>query len=317
MNALVIGGSGFVGNAVVRALLAVGFAVSVLNRGSRRLEGVTQLTADRNNAHAVAAAVQGKVFDCLVDTNAYTGSQASIIAGMQLGITHAVVISSAAVYADRVRTPPLENDSIGGGSAWGDYGRGKTEVEEAYRAAGIPLCAAIRPPYIFGPNNDLDRESWFFRRIRHRRPILVPGKGWAVYQFVHEDDLGSAIVTWLARAAQVQSAAFEAYNVADPELVTSAGLTQLLARVASIDVDMRCLGAAADGYKARDWFPFRDVDCAVDPSRFTSRFDWRPATSLDHRFAEVLKALEDRGALKDDDWTPLEAELLQRLDASA
>ncbi|RJT31452.1 NAD-dependent epimerase/dehydratase family protein [Mesorhizobium waimense] len=43
MRTLVIGGSGFVGHAVVRALVAEGHAVSVLNRGTRPLIGVEQL----------------------------------------------------------------------------------------------------------------------------------------------------------------------------------------------------------------------------------------------------------------------------------
>jgi nucleoside-diphosphate-sugar epimerase len=45
-NVLVIGGSGFVGKAVVRSLQKNGAHVAVLNRGSRSVAG-TQLTADR------------------------------------------------------------------------------------------------------------------------------------------------------------------------------------------------------------------------------------------------------------------------------
>lgn len=238
MRALVIGGSGFVGHAVVRALLSEGHAVSVLNRGNRPLDSVEQLTADRNDAKAVATAVDGKCFDCLVDTNAYTGEQAGIMVSALAGrVKQAAVISSAAVYADSAATPAREIDAIGGGSAWAEYGRGKVEVEEVYRTAAFPVCAAFRPPYICGPNNDLDRESWFFRRIWHGRPVLVPGSGSAVYQFLHEDDLGTAITTWLARPQDAATPAFAAYNLADPELVTSAELTALLARVAARKVD--------------------------------------------------------------------------------
>lgn len=158
--------------------MAEGHAVSVLNRGNRPLGGVEQLTADRNDAKAVATAMDGKCFDCLVDTNAYTSEQAGIMVSALAGrVKQAAVISSAAVYADGAATPAREIDAIGGGSAWAEYGRGKAEVEEIYRTAGFPVCAAFRPPYICGPNNDLDRESWFFRRIWHGRPILLPGSG--------------------------------------------------------------------------------------------------------------------------------------------
>ncbi|RJT28509.1 hypothetical protein D3227_34185 [Mesorhizobium waimense] len=166
---------------------------------------------------------------------------------------------------------------------------------------------------MFGPNNDLDRESWFFRRIRHGRPVLVPGSGSSVYQFLHEDDLGAAITTWLSRTKDALGPIFAAYNLADPELVTSAGLTVLLARVAGREVKMHCVGSAAGERRPRAWFPFRNIDCAVDPSRFMNAYGWSSAVPLEQQFADVLSALERRGALAQNDWTPLEADLLEIL----
>lgn len=310
MKIIVMGGSGFVGHAIVRALLNAGHSVSVLNRGRRPVPGTAQLVADRNDPAALSRVLDGLSFDALVDTNCYTGRQArDIITACGGRIPTALVISSAAVYSDTAAHPPRETEPIGGGSAWSTYGQDKTAVEQAYLAGGFAAVVAFRPPYICGPNNDLDRETWFFRRILAKRPILVPGAGRAEYQFIHEDDLGNAVELWL-REPRPGAAV---YNVADPRRVTSAELPGLLGAAASMDVDVRLVGAAAGEAKARDWFPFRDVHCAVDPSAFAEHFGWAPAVDLARRFNEIFRHLSDAGTLGGSDWSPLEADILARL----
>ena len=310
MNILVIGGSGFVGHAIVRALLAEGHRLSLLNRGSRPVAGTAQLTADRNDPSALIAALRDRRFDAVVGTNCYTPRQADLLVEALGGrAPTAVVISSVAVYADNVRQPPAETEPAGGASAWSDYGRGKTEVEHVYAGAGFAAATALRPPYICGPNNNLDRETWFFRRILAGRPVLVPGSGDAWCQFVHEDDLGVAVCAWLRRAP----AGFRPFNVADPEMIRSAELVRKLARAAGRDVEVRCVGTAGGDAKARDWFPFHDVHCTGDPTAFSSAFSWAPAADLDTRFAEIFRTLSETDRIPPDDWTWLEERILASL----
>ena len=313
MNILVIGGSGFVGHAIVRALLADGKNLSLLNRGSRPIAGAAQLTADRNDPSALAAALGDRPFDAVVDTNCYTPRQAEILIEVLDGrAAAAAVISSVAVYADNVRQPPTETEPTGGASAWADYGRGKTAVEHIYAAGGFAAATALRPPYICGPNNNLDRETWFFRRILAGRPVLVPGSGNAWCQFVHEDDLGAAVGAWLRRVPE----GFRAYNVADPEMITSADLAHKFARAAGREAEVRCVGTAISDARARDWFPFHNVHCTADPTAFTEAFSWAPTTDLDTRFAEIFKTLLEMHRIPADDWTPLEERILVDLNES-
>lgn len=314
MNILVTGGSGFVGHAIVRALLAEGHSLTLLNRGSRRIAGTAQLTADRNDPSALASALGVRRFDAVVDTNCYTPQQAGMLVEALGGrVATAAVISSVAVYADYVRQPPTETEPTGGAAAWADYGRGKTEVERVYAAGGFAAATALRPPYICGPNNNLDRETWFFRRILAGRPVLVPGSGTAWCQFVHEDDLGAAVCAWLRRAAE----GFCAFNVADSEMIASAELVRRLARAAGCEADVRCVGTASGAAKARDWFPFHNVHCTGDPTAFSEAVSWAPAADLDTRFAEIFKQLSETGRIPADDWTPLEERILADLNENA
>lgn len=318
-----MGGSGFVGRAVVRALLDDGHELFLLNRGNRPVARTHQITADRNDGAALAAAVDGfgAGFDALVDTNCYTGDQVRRITQLLRGrVPRAVVISSAAVYRDGHGPCPDETAPIGGGAAWGDYGRDKSAVEAAYHGAGFASCQILRPPYVFGPDNDLDRETWFLRRLAYGRPLLVPGRGTAICQFLHQDDLGKAVALCLARGPE----GVAAFNLAQPERMTLAQLARLFARLHGAGhgpghgrAEVVVAGTAGRGFCARDWFPFRDVDCAVAPGAFMTAFGWRPPVPLHRRFAEVVETLRQRRATETDtgwpdDWTGIEETILRR-----
>lgn len=309
MRVLVIGGSGFVGHAVVRALLAVQHDVTVLNRGSKPVPGTKQLIADRNERDALDAALAGLQFDAVVDTNCYTGEQADqLVASLPVGVDRAVLISSAAVYADNAQTPPDETSPIGGGSVWADYGVQKTAVERVYARAGFARAIAFRPPYVYGPNNDLDRETWFLRRIRNGRPILVPGSGAARYQFLHEEDLGMAVSLWLTKAPL----GYRAYNLAHNDIVLAKSLPHLIAQAGEKKAEVICVQGAAGNVKARDWYPFRDADCTADPTAFSDDFGWSPIKNLTDRLAEVCAQLPGEGARESDDWSSLETTILSK-----
>jgi nucleoside-diphosphate-sugar epimerase len=69
MNCLVIGGTGFLGQALVADLLKAGHSVSVLHRRAKHNLGrqVKNIMADRNDAHAVRSALAGLKFDLVFD----------------------------------------------------------------------------------------------------------------------------------------------------------------------------------------------------------------------------------------------------------
>ncbi|HBD85478.1 MAG TPA: NAD-dependent epimerase, partial [Dehalococcoidia bacterium] len=75
MEALVLGGSRFIGLHLVRLLSEQGHDVTVLNRGQTPVEfpdGVETLTADRTNPDQVKAALEGTSYDVAFDISGYT-----------------------------------------------------------------------------------------------------------------------------------------------------------------------------------------------------------------------------------------------------
>jgi nucleoside-diphosphate-sugar epimerase len=69
MNCLVIGGTGFIGQALVAELLKAGHSVSVLHRRAKHSLGrrVKNIMADRTDVHAVRAALAGSKFELVFD----------------------------------------------------------------------------------------------------------------------------------------------------------------------------------------------------------------------------------------------------------
>ena len=69
---LVLGGTGFVGRRLVEILTADGAGVTVLNRGVTAVElppGVARLVADRSDASAMRAALDGTEWDAVFDVS--------------------------------------------------------------------------------------------------------------------------------------------------------------------------------------------------------------------------------------------------------
>ncbi len=104
-TALIVGGTGLVGQAVARRLLGNGWAVSVTGRSSSHMPadladaGVRFIPAERNDAATLAAAV-GSGVDLLVDCICYTARQAELLVPMVRQTASTVTISSKAVYVD-------------------------------------------------------------------------------------------------------------------------------------------------------------------------------------------------------------------------
>ena len=71
----------------------------------------------------------------------------------------------------------------------------------------------FRPPFVYGPDNPFYREQFFWDRLRAGRPIIIPGDGHRLMQFVYVNDLVQAMV----RAMEEPRAVGEAFNIGDPK----------------------------------------------------------------------------------------------------
>ncbi len=189
MKVLILGGSRFVGPYIVDALLKGGHELTLFNRGKVQTkygEGVKFVKGDRDKGFDVKGH-----FDAVIDNCAYTGAQTkSALTDLDFGFF--LHFGTAAAYKRSGMFPLTEESPLGDWPAWGDYNKGKAECEAVLKESGVKY-ASIRPVYILGPKNYIDRENFIYSRIAKGTPLRIPGNGEAVIQFVFAKDVAAAI----------------------------------------------------------------------------------------------------------------------------
>jgi nucleoside-diphosphate-sugar epimerase len=238
MNVLVIGGTMFIGRLLVHELLRAGHEVTVLHRKPKHDFGrrVGNLKADRNDAASLKAALDGRRFDVVFD-NVYdwergtTGAQVEATARLLAGdwLHRYVYLSSVAAYGDGLNHH--EGDALAPDDHADSYVRNKAMAERAlfrmHQRDRFP-AVTLRPPFLYGPGNNFYREAFFWDRLRDRRPIIVPGDGRRLMQFVHVRDLVGAML----RAVEIPEATGQAFNIANPRPISQIDMLESIARAA-------------------------------------------------------------------------------------
>ncbi len=220
MNILIIGGSRFVGPILIQQLLDKGHDITVLNRGNHTIQEnrVTQIKHDRNQGFSL-----NEKFDVVADMCAYNGlhTQAAVT---QLKFDHFVHFSTAAVYKKPDSFPLTENSQLGGWPIWGEYNKGKVECEAALERSDISY-ATIRPVYILGPRNYVDRERFIYSKIKNGQIVHLPGDGEARVQFVFVNEVASLF------AKIIENKITGSFNCCGDDIVTLKQLVEVMGKI--------------------------------------------------------------------------------------
>lgn len=240
---LVIGGTLFIGQALVKRLLERGDDVTILHRGHHNpfAGHAREIRCDRNDTVAIAKAVKGGydlVFDNVYDwQRGTTGEQIlAAAAACDENLRRYVFVSSCAAYGDGLNCG--EDSPLAPSDCPDLYCRNKADSERAllalYAEKGVPTTT-LRPPFIYGPRNPFYREAFFWDRLSAGRPILVPEDGSRLMHFVLVGDLVSAALL----AANTPAAAGRAYNVAHDRPVRQDEFVRMLGEAAGVEPDLR------------------------------------------------------------------------------
>lgn len=186
MRILVTGGTVFVSRSVAAYFAARGHEVYVLNRGSRpQLPGVHHICGDRHDAELE---LSGYSFDALLDVTAYTAEDVADMYRMLPEVGCCIMVSSSAVYPETLPQPFREDMPLGANTHWGAYGTSKIAAEQQLLSCR-PDSYILRPPYLYGPGNNVFREAFVFECAEADRPFYLPGDGSMPLQFFHVEDL--------------------------------------------------------------------------------------------------------------------------------
>lgn len=186
---LVTGGTVFVSKAIAEFYVTKGYDVYVLNRGTKvQPVGTHLIKADRNH---LGDALKNKHFDVVVDT-AYTAKDIQLLHQALESYGQYIFISSSAVYPETQSQPFTEKTETGFNSYWKSYGVNKIEAENLLLELD-PSAYILRPAYIYGPNNNVYRESFVFDCALNDRKFYLPKDGSLGLQFYYIDDLCNLI----------------------------------------------------------------------------------------------------------------------------
>ncbi|MFD3440902.1 NAD-dependent epimerase/dehydratase family protein [Streptomyces sp. NPDC058685] len=239
MRLLMLGGTEFVGRAIVESALAQGWHVTVFHRGRHPAPpGVTELLGDRTTPDGLAELAEGR-WDMVVDTWSAAPSvvrdSARLLAGR---VDRYVYVSSCSVYAaphtagyDET-APVVDGSADAGDVAYPEAKRGgELAVVEAF---GEDRSLLVRAGLIIGPWENIGRLPWWLRRTARGGPMTAPGPRDTPLQYIDVRDLAD----WTLSAAE--SGLSGPYNlVSEAGHTTVEGLLEACVRATGADPELR------------------------------------------------------------------------------
>lgn len=171
MKILVTGGTVFVSRYMAEYYSGKGHEVYVLNRNTRpQPPNTTLIQADRHDLENILRPYN---FDLVIDT-AYTARDVNTLLDALSSVSDYILISSSAVYPETAPQPFAEESPTGPNRYWGKYGTDKIEAETALLKR-VPGAYVLRPPYLYGPMNNVYREAFVFDCASLGRKFYLPG----------------------------------------------------------------------------------------------------------------------------------------------
>jgi 2'-hydroxyisoflavone reductase len=223
MRLLVLGGTWFLGRAVVAAARQDGHAVTVFHLGrTPDPAGVHAVHGDRRQAADLGRLAQTGPWDAVIDVPGVIPAEVRDAARVLKGAADRYVfVSTVSAYRHWPAQPVAEGSALHDGDpdadpgAWqwgaGVYGPLKAGAEAAVRREYPPdKVVVLRPGVILGPGEYGGRLTWWLRRAARGGQTLAPGRPTDPVRPVDVRDLAAFIVTLLS------SDASGGYNVAGP-----------------------------------------------------------------------------------------------------
>jgi len=241
VKVLIIGGTRFVGRAIVEELLHRGHDITIYHRGQHEAEfsgPVHHVHGDRRDTPRFQADLARLAPEAVVDViPMHAGDSQAVVEALRGRIARSVHISSGDVYAPRQRIPIPEDAPLNpvGPAELRLHDQvlpySKVAVEavigEAQAAGDFP-ATVLRLPAVYGPRDPLAREWFLVKRVLDGRPrIVLPDGGQGLFHRGYVDEVARAA----ALALESPEAIGRTYNVGHAQVLTVWGLAELVAQV--------------------------------------------------------------------------------------
>ncbi len=220
MRLLVLGGTSFLGPALVEAARARGHALTLFNRGRTNpglFPDVERLAGDRDGR---LEALAGRSWDVAVDTSGYVPRIVRASAELlSAAVERYLFVSTISVYAEPLAPGADESAPLASvpdpasEDVRAHYGGLKALCEKAAEAALPGRVLVVRPGLIVGPRDPTDRFTYWPARVARGGEVLAPGDGSDPVQIADVRDLAAWMV---AMAERRETGTFNAVGPASP-----------------------------------------------------------------------------------------------------
>lgn len=312
---LVLGGTRFLGPAVVDAALERGYEVTLFNRGRSNphlYPDLEKLRGDRDTGDLDA--LKGRSFDVVVDTSAYLPAHARAVGEILAeNVGHYVVISTCSVYAQGEEQIVTEDSPVmsisdedidkvkrigdvyrvGGGQYYGPL---KVLCERALEELMPGRVTSLRPGVIAGRDDPSDRLPYWVVRPTQGGEVLVPNVPDLGIQFTDVRDLGEFSVDF---AEQRKAGIFNSIGFKDT--LTLKELVHACRDV--MEVECSFTWVDEDFLLERQVRPFVELPFWL-PAPYARRFENKKGLAAGMRFRPISETIretadwhfEERGA---------------------
>ena len=238
MKILIIGGTIFLGRALVTAALRRGHRLTLFNRGLSKPAAFPAIETIHGDRDADLDRLGGRRWDAVIDTCGYLPRQVrQSTAALRGSVDHYIFVSTLSVYPtagapNRDESAPvltLDDDSV---DAVSDetYGPLKVGCEATAQAAFPQAALIIRSGLIVGPNDPSNRFTYWVTRAAKGGDAIAPPARQPI-QFIDAHDLAAFIL----RGAEQRLTGI--YNVTGPaERMTFGDLLPIARRALRSDV---------------------------------------------------------------------------------
>jgi 2'-hydroxyisoflavone reductase len=270
---LVLGGTKFLGRALVETALVGGHELTLFNRGETNPGLFPEVEKLRGDRKSDLSALEGRSWDAVIDPSGYVPAVVRASAELlRAGVGLYVFVSSLSVYKD-YREPRVEGDPLEPLGEhpvdrlledYANYGALKAlceqEVQDVFRGRAL----VVRPGLIVGPHDPTDRFTYWPRRIERGGPVLAPVPPAQPLQMVDVRDLAGWILQMIG---EQQRGVFNATSA--PRAITFGSMLDACAAadVVWVDEDF-LLEQGVEGWS--------DLPC------------WIPSTTPDHACFQLV-----------------------------
>jgi len=256
MRILITGGTVFVSKYIAEYFIEKGEEVYVLNRNTRiQLKNAILINSDRKEINDL---IKDYKFDTIIDVNAYTAEDISLLTNKINYKCKYILISSSAVYPENTEQPFLENSTLGENKYWGNYGLGKIEAEKEL-IKNVPDAYILRPAYLYGPYNNVYREAFVFDCVINNRKFYIPGNGDMKLQFFHIRDLCKCIENIIEKSPEEHI-----FNIGNEDVVSIKNWVEIIYKILDKPLDFIEVNKDIDQKK---YFPFHDYEYKLDVNK--------------------------------------------------